>query len=141
MYYETFIDISAGAEQVWPVLTDVVRWPRWTKSMSSVERLDSGPFREGSKVRIKQPWLPTTDWTVIVLDELRCFTWVATAPGLQTTAEHRVEASGTGSKLTLSIRQDGALAPLAGLLLGTLTRHYVTMEAEGLKRACESRSE
>jgi hypothetical protein len=42
--------------------------------------------------------------------------------------------------VTLGIRNDGPLGGLVELLLGRLTRRYVSMEAAGLKRRCETGS-
>jgi len=52
MRYTVSADIAAPAERVWAVLSDVERMPAWTSSMTSVERLDPGPLRVGSSVRI-----------------------------------------------------------------------------------------
>jgi hypothetical protein len=38
----------------------------------------------------------------------------------------------------LGITQTGPMAWLATILYGRLTRRYVTMEVEGVKRACEA---
>ena len=141
MQCDTAIDIAAGAGDVWSVLMDVESWPEWTASMSSVKRLDVGPFRMGSHVRILQPKLPRAVWTVTEVDPVRSFTWVASGPGFTTTAEHRVEpASERSVRVSLSLRQSCALAPILGLFLSGITRRYVTLEAEGLKRRCEARS-
>ena len=49
------IDIDAPADRVWGVLSDARAWPTWTPSVTSVEVLDDGPLRVGSRARIKQP--------------------------------------------------------------------------------------
>ena len=64
MEVEVSVEIDRPANLVWPVLVDVERWPEWTASMISVQRLDSAPFGIGSRVRIRQPKLKTMVWRV-----------------------------------------------------------------------------
>lgn len=138
-YYETSINIAATTDKVWSAIEDVERWPRWTASMTSVERLDRGPLARGSRARVRQPKLPPVVWTVSDLEPGRSFTWTARNPGVTSVAHHQL-SPGPGNTVTvrLSVRQTGPLSPLLGLLASGLTRRYVNMEAEGLKRYCEA---
>jgi len=138
-YYETSINIAATPEKVWSVIEDIERWPRWTASMTSVERLDRGPLARGSRAHVKQPKLPGVVWTVTDLEPRRSYTWTARNPGITSVADHQL-SPGPDDTVTvrLSVRQTGPLAPLLGLLASGLTRRYVNMEAEGLKRYCEA---
>ena len=139
MDIERVIDIAATAEQVWAALADVERWPEWTASVTSVERLDQTPFGVGSRVRVHQPRLPAATWTVTALEPGRSFEWRSAVPGLLSVAGHRVEATGErASRVTLSVTWSGPLAPVVRLLWGNLSRRYVEMEAQGLKRRCEA---
>ncbi len=139
MEMEQVIDIAAPQDQVWAVMSDVARWPDWTASVTQVERLDGGPLRVGSRVRIRQPRLPVAVWTVTALEPARSFTWESAAPGLLSVGRHRVDATGHDtSRVTLSLAWRGLLAPVIRLLFGTLSRHYVALEAQGLKRQCEA---
>jgi hypothetical protein len=92
----------------------------------------------GSRVRIEQPRLPATVWTVSDLVEGERFTWTSTSPGVHTRASHRVVGTAAGSRVTLSIDQAGVLGRWVGRLCGGLTRRYVEMEAAGLKQRSES---
>ncbi len=138
-YYETSINIAATTEKVWSAIEDVERWPRWTASITSIERLDRGPFARGSRARVRQPKLPAVVWTVTDLEPRRSFTWTARNTGITSVADHQL-APGPGNTVTvrLSVRQTGPLTPLLGLFASGLTRRYVNMEAEGLKRYCEA---
>ena len=138
MDIERVIDIAAPAEQVWAALADVERWPEWTASVTSVERLDHGPFGVGSRARVRQPRLPAATWTVTALEPGRSFEWRSAVPGLRSVGDHRVDATGDrASRVTLSVTWSGPLAPVVRLVWGNLSRRYVEMEAEGLKRRCE----
>jgi uncharacterized membrane protein len=138
--YTVSVDIHAPVEKIWSELTDVERWPEWTASIVRVERLEAGPFSLGSRVRVSQPKLPPMVWTVTNYQPGQAFTWMATAGGVTSVAEHRLSPSESQSvTLTLLLRQTGPLAPIAGLLTAGMTRRYVNMEARGLKQRCEMR--
>jgi uncharacterized membrane protein len=142
MNIERTIEISAPPERIWAIMSDVARWPEWTPSVTSVEMLDDGPFRIGMRARIKQPRLPTAVWTVTAVDPGRRFTWQNIAPGLTSVGDHRIEVRGTSSvsRVTLTLTWRGWMAPVIRLLFGRLSRRYVQMEAESLKRRSEAAS-
>lgn len=137
IYTETIV-VSAPAEVVWDVLADVARWPEWTESMREVGLLDSPPLREGSRVRIKQPRLPTVTWTVEEVVPVQSFSWAARSGGVHTVADHRLDPAPDGTVVTLELRQNVPLAGVFHRLFGGLTQRYMRMEAEGLKRRAES---
>ncbi|OPC84743.1 polyketide cyclase [Embleya scabrispora] len=136
MTYHESIRIEATAERIWEILTDVERWPTWTASMSEVRRLDREPFGVGSRVRVKQPRLPTTQWVVTECEPGRSFTWTSRGGGVTSLADHRIRVD-EGVTVELILRQSGLLTPLIGLVAGNLTRRYLRMEAEGLKERAE----
>ena len=139
MKLERRIEIKAPRPKVWAALVAVQNWPLWTESMTRIERLEDGPFGMGSQVRITQPKLPVLVWQVVEFEPGASFAWQATSRGVTTLASHRAaEAADGQSTVTLAIKQTGPLASLAGLALGPVTRRYVDMEAEGLKKYCES---
>lgn len=47
MQITDIIDIDAPIERVWELTVDVEAWPRYTPTMTSVERLDDGEFGHG----------------------------------------------------------------------------------------------
>ena len=138
--YERTIEIAAPADRVWEVMSDVERWPDWTESVSGVELLDGGGLRPGQRARVRQPRLPVAIWTVQQVQPGRAFTWRSDATGLGSLGEHAVESLGAGSsRVLLRLTHSGALAGPARLVYGGLIRRYVRFEAEGLKRAVESK--
>jgi hypothetical protein len=116
---------------------DLESWPEWTRSMTSIKRLDSGKFGLGSEVRIQQPKLRTLVWRVSEFVEGRVFAWEAQSSGLYIRAGHEVQLKDRGSIVILTVHQSGWLAPLINLFYGKLTRNYMKMEAQGLKRRVE----
>jgi uncharacterized membrane protein len=134
--FSVTVDIQAPPDRVLAVLIDVERWPDWTSSVTSVQRLDGGRFIMGSRARIRQPKLRPAVWQVTQLDQ-RSFTWSTRSPGLQVTGLHQIEENGTGSRVTLSIQFSGLLAPLLARIYGGLNERYLAIEAQGLKARSE----
>lgn len=139
MRFEAVIEVAAPAERVFDVYTDVEHWPDWTRSATRVERLDEGPFRVGSRARIRQPRLPVAVWEVTDLVPGRSFTWVARGPGVVTTGRHEITPAAEPGRVTVTatLEQGGALGPLLGRLTRGLTNRYLDMEVRGLKARCE----
>ncbi len=129
--------IAAPPEQIWPVLIDVERWHEWTPSITSIERLETGPLMLGSTARIRQPRLLAMIWHVTEIQQRRGFVWETRNWGAHTVGEHWITPQPGGTQLVLRVRQSGLLVPLFGWWVADLTRRYMDMEAEGLKRRCE----
>ena len=137
MLQGTTFAVAAPPSVVWQVLADVEAWPTWTASVTSVERLDDGPLRVGSRARIAQPRIPTVVWEVGELVEGRSFTWSQGTRLARTTAAHSVEEDGDGgSRVRLTVAQEGIVGRIVGLLYKGLTERYLAMEAAGLTERC-----
>jgi hypothetical protein len=137
--FTTTIDIQVLPDRVWAVLLDIERWPEWTATVESLERLDPGALAVGSTARICQPKLRPAVWQVTELDETtKTFTWVTRQPGVQVAGRHRVEEIEGGSRVTLSIQFSGLLGPLLARLYRRLNQRYLAIEAEGFRQRCES---
>jgi uncharacterized membrane protein len=137
--FDITVDIAAAPDRVWSVMRDIERWSEWTPSVTSIQRLDSGPLRAGSEAVVRQPKLPPAKWRITGIDDARrSFTWVSVAPGVRVVASHGVEPAPGGSRATLSIRYTGALGPLLGWLTGSLNDRYLKLEAQGLKSRSEA---
>lgn len=135
--FDITVDIAAPPERVWQVMTDVELWPEWTESVEKVKRLDNGPFRVGSRARIKQPKFLPAVWEVTELTAQRSFTWISRSPGVVASAKHRIEPTARGSKVNLSVAYGGLLGGLVAKLLGGITDRYLMYEAAGLKQRSE----
>jgi uncharacterized membrane protein len=135
--FSVAVNIDAPPDQVFAVLCDVEHWPEWTPTMTSVQRLDQGPFAVGSSAQVRQPKLRPAVWKVTELDAQN-FTWVARAPGLRMQAGHRVERQGAGSRVLLSFEMSGLMSRVASRLYGGLIEQYVTTESQKLKQRSES---
>jgi uncharacterized protein YndB with AHSA1/START domain len=141
MRFEKTVEIAAPPEAVWRVLEDVEAWPTWTASMTSVSRERTGPLAVGERVRVKQPRLPATDWTVTDVTPPRSFTWTAKGLGVRTRAGHVIEPAGDGRVVvTLTLDQGGPIGEVVGRLGGGVVRRYLDMEAAGLKARSEQGS-
>jgi len=132
------VDIAASPARVWEVLTAVESWPEWTSTVTSVQRLDDGPLVTGSRAKISQPRLPETEYVVTELTPGRSFTWVATGPGVVTTARHVAEPlPDGGTRVQLAVSQAGWLGSVMGRFYRKLTDEYLANEANGLKARSE----
>ena len=131
-FFQTTRHIDAPVQRVWDVLFDVARWPEWTPTIKSVERLEDGAFQVGSRAEVRQPKLPRAVWEVTEVVDGQSFTWEATGPGLRTIARHEVVPDADGTEVTLSIEQTGPMGVVAGIVWGRLTQRYIELEAESL---------
>lgn len=139
MGHEVTVEIDATPAQVWSVLEDVEHWPSWNPTMTSVRRLDDGPFGPDSTAEVRQPRLPKNLWRVTRFEPGQRFEWVTSAPGVTIRADHRIVALGNRrSRVTLIIAESGVLSKLVALLFGPLTHRYLTLEATALKKHCEA---
>jgi hypothetical protein len=139
-FFTISVGIAAPPDYVWTILRNIDNWHTWTSSIRKIRRLGTRSFVVGAKVLIFQPKLPPALWRVTALDPGRGFTWISTGPGIFVTAQHVIDPTPEGSKVTLSIKYDGPLAPLVVRLIGTLTDRYLGLEAAGLKKQSESTS-
>jgi uncharacterized membrane protein len=137
MRFDHSITVQAPQERVWQVYSDVERWPEWTPTIDSVERLDAGRIHIGAKTRIRQPKLPVAIWEVTDLKEGEYFEWVSKAPGIKTIGGHRVVGTPEGTVVTATIIHEGPIGWIFGKLYARLTKNYVETEALKLKEVSE----
>lgn len=134
MKWTDTLTMAAPAELIWELNTDVERWPACTPTtMTSVKRLDDGPFRVGSQARIKQPGQRTATWTVTRMIPGKEFSWQSIRHGLVFTGTHRVEPAGRETHNTLEIEVTGPMSRVFGLLFGVAIRRAMRLENAGFK--------
>jgi uncharacterized membrane protein len=139
MQFVKSIEIDASQQRVWEVLSDIEAWPQRIETVDTVELLTPAPLTNGSRVRLKQPKLPEGVWDITAWDAPSYFEWTQKATGATSVAGHRVEALGEGrARLTLTLDMRGFLIPVVALFYKGLTNTYMTLEAEGMKRAAET---
>jgi protein-S-isoprenylcysteine O-methyltransferase Ste14/uncharacterized protein YndB with AHSA1/START domain len=133
------IHIAAPAQRVWALLADVLSWPNWLPTMTSVEPLGPAALTLGARFRITQPKLSPATWTVVQLDPLRSFAWETRSPGVRALAHHFLTPLPDGStSVTLQVRLSGPLSPLAQVFAGSITTEYLAREATLLKQRVEA---
>ena len=139
MQFEQSIEVDASQRRVWEVLTDFGAWPQRIETVEVAELRTPAPIGVGSVVFLKQPKLPEGTWEVTVWDAPSFFEFVQKSGGTTVVAGHRVEALDEGrSRLTLELDMRGLLVPVFGRIYRDLTNRYMTLEAQGMKRAAES---
>nr|WP_276514753.1 SRPBCC family protein [Nocardia transvalensis] len=88
--YRTETVIDAPLSTVWQVQTDVQGWPSWQQPVTSMELLDEGPLRDGSRFRwtTPAPATPTTPASTMVITstvhqvlDRSCIRWSGPALG------------------------------------------------------------
>lgn len=138
MRFTESVEIEAGQQGVWDALSDLESWPRLIETVDSVEPLTPGPISQGSRFRLEQPKLPEGIWEITEWNPPSYFEWRQRSGGVTNVAGHRVEALGDDrARLTLTIDMRGLMAPIVGLFMKGLITRYMSLEAQGMKRAAE----
>ena len=139
--YEASASIGAPIDSIWPILSDVVRWNRWTPTILSVEALDGDEIAPGRRFRVQQPRLRPTIWRVASVDPPNRFVWEARALGTRMTADHVLARTAPGeTALTLAFSFAGPLGGLVGRMTARLVQEYLDTEAASLRGLSESRA-
>jgi ribosome-associated toxin RatA of RatAB toxin-antitoxin module len=137
--FNTRTVIDAPAERVWDVVSDVVGWPKWLPTVTSVHALGTEALAVGACYRVAQPKLRPAVWSVVELVQYSHFSWESRGPGVRTLASHAMErVSHNSTRVSLRIDYSGPLSGLVGLLAGRLTREYIEREAAAIKQRAES---
>jgi hypothetical protein len=138
MHIENIIDIQAPTETVWGLTVAVEDWPRITPTMTSIERLDEGPLRLGSRARVKPPRQRPAVWTVQTFTPARGFSWATKVMTVTMIGTHEIEPTADGCRNRLGLDVTGPGAAFFGRLVKGLLAKAIATENEGFKRAAES---
>lgn len=138
MQIEHSIFIDAPPDVVWAVTQDVEQWPAWTPTVTSVTRLDGGPFGLGSRARIKQPLQPEAEWVVTEFAAGRRFAWSMQRNGLRLTGTHEITPEEDGTRNVLRVEAAGIFGVLLWPLLRLAMQRALADENRGLKAYCEA---
>jgi len=106
--------------------------------MRSVCALGKTPPGVGARYRVEQPKLQPAEFTISDWLPPHSFTWKMGTPALSAVAVHTLAPLPEGCELELKFDFCGPLSWAGGVLAGKLTREYMTLEAEGLKRRAEA---
>jgi hypothetical protein len=135
--YTDSIEIHAPVAIVSGLLLDLSGWTSWTTTVQEATPLGSAVVAPGTRVRVRQPGLPVSVWTVDVADRAG-FEWNNYRHGLRTVATHRIDDTPGGSRLSVRINQTGLLAGPVAWVYGRLIRRHLHWMTEQLKVAAES---
>ncbi len=140
MRWEHTLEIDTPAASVWAATLDVEALPTVSPTtMSAVERLDPGPLRPGSRVRIKQPRQSARVWAVTEVEAPERFVWETTVGKARMVATPVVEPIGPSrSRNTVALVLTGGGAGLLGRLLGRTFARVLATENAGYQRLLES---
>jgi hypothetical protein len=129
---------EADPDEIWAVVSDLDHWADTLPTMRQVTRLGAdGPIGTGDRFEVLATGLPRAVYEITEWRPGHAFTWVASAPGVRTTATHALEPYAGGTVVALGIRWSGPLAWLTRLLLGRKTRRMVAQEADAFVRLAE----
>jgi hypothetical protein len=141
MRFEHSTEIDATQQRVWDAISNLEAWQNIVTTIEDLEILTPPPVDTGSRVRLKQFKLPEGTWTVTGWTPPSAFEWQQQESGVTSVAGHRIEALGPDrARLSLTLDMRGLLIPIMGRFYKNLINDYMRREAEGMKRAAESRS-
>ena len=136
--FNASILIHQSPETVWGILADLESWPSWTATMTKVEVLNSGKMGLGTRARLFQPKLQPAIWEITDWQPGRSFAWKTTLMGAEIVADHVLERVEGQCRFSQSLTYKGIVGAILGTLSRSLTRDYMAIEAQGLKRRAEA---
>jgi hypothetical protein len=139
MRIEHSAEIAASIASVWAATIDIESLPSTTPTVTSVERLDSGPLAVGSTARLRQPAQGAKVWTVTHVDANHYFAWETKIAGCRMIGSHTLTPTATGCRNDLAITITGFGSELLGRLAGSRIRKALATENAGFARVAARR--
>ncbi len=130
-------DALAPIERVWSLTEDIEAWPAVTPTTTSVERLDDGPLRAGSRARVVQPRQRPAVWRVRSVEPPHALVWETTTSGMRLVAGHHLTEVEGGTRALLVLDALGTGGAVPGRLVGPMMRRALVIENDGFRRAAE----
>lgn len=147
MKIEVATEITAAPEVVFATLTDLEKLPGFLQGVRSVEMLDPGPLRVGTRFRETRIMFgreATEEMTFSVFDPPRRFVLTAENHGTRYTTTHDVASSGSGSRVSLTfegvpLALAARLFSILGALFAGNIRKLLAADLEAVKAEAERR--
>lgn len=92
---------------------------------------------KGLPVKFRVRGAPVATWRVTEYETCRSFAWESTVRGVHTRANHVIEPSGDGAKVTLSVEMAGFMAMLLAPMLRKVSVRNLELEGNGSKARVE----
>lgn len=125
MKIEVATEVAAAPAAVFATLTNLEKLPGFLQGVRSVEILDPGPLRVGTRFRETRMMFgreATEEMTFSVFDPPRRFVLTAENHGTRYITTHEVMPSGSGSRVSLTF--EGVPLTLAARLFSVLGRIF-----------------
>jgi uncharacterized protein YndB with AHSA1/START domain len=101
------VEVAAGPERVWQVLTAIEDWPSWNPDVTSASL--EGELAEGSRFRWKAGRATITS-TLQRVEGPRLIAWTGKTLGLKAIHVYRLEAHGPGTFVSSAESWEGPVA-------------------------------
>lgn len=142
------IEIAAAPEVVFATLTDLPNFPTFIPRIRSVEILDSGPLRNGTRfceTRIMFGRESTEEMTFAVFDPPRRFVLTAENHGARHVATNEVTSLNHGSRVTLTfevvpVTFAARLFSFLSLIMAGNVRKHLADDLAAVKAEAERRA-
>ena len=141
-YVRHTIWIASTPEQVFDFFVDFPQSPRWRSYVRTMERLDEGPLREGSRLHVVMDVMGESyefDMEVLACERPRLWRHRTNEGDLRGYVEYRFEPAegGTTVSMTIVVHPDGIFGWLAMPLMLLQRNKPYAEQLPKLKRALE----
>ena len=136
-YSQTF-QVDAPITTTWRILADVEHYPDWAPTFDRVEFPAGRALAKGLRAKLWVKGTPPSVFVVTQYTEGARFAWETSAHGVHAIADHVIEASSGGTRLTLSVETSGLMAMLFAPMIKRVTVRNLGLEGNALKARAEA---